>query len=234
MIRRALLVAGLVLASALPASADDPIVAKAYAIRFRPLADAAELVGQVLSAEGTVTMQPRLRTITVQDRASIQERIPGLLLSFDLAPRNVEVTLALFLGTDRREREAGRSLPAEGMSREVRGVVETLADFTKWNAYESLGGRSVTSAEGSPAEVQLGEEYRARWVVEAVAERQEVSKLRDFTLERRIVGTDGREAWQVVYRTDIVAPQGKQFLLGVAQNPDSKKALFLSLQARTR
>ena len=138
----------IVLASGLVSAADDPVSARAYEVKFKSLADAAELVSPLLSPEGTLTLQPRLKAITVQDHVSVLGRVAALLGSFDVAPRNVEIALSLFLGTDKRAQEAGRSVPPSAMTRDVRGIAETLGDFTKWNAYEPLGGRTVTGAEG--------------------------------------------------------------------------------------
>lgn len=223
-----------VLAFAVPVAAAESLVARAYEVKFRSPADVAEIVAPVLSADGQVSFQPRLKTITVVDRPSVHERIPGLLASFDLPPRTVDVTLALFLGTDRREQESGRTAPVEGLSRDVRGVAETLADFTKWNTYRSLGGRSVASAEGSRVEVELEDGYHASWTVEAASGADNALKLRGFTLERRLRAADGTESVQVVWRADVALVAGRAVVVGAAQNPESRRALFVSLQAKPR
>jgi hypothetical protein len=212
----------------------DPVVARAYDVKFRSLADAEEVVSPLLSPDGSVSKQPRLKTITVVDRASVQGRIPALLAGFDLPPRNVEVTLSLFLGTDSREREAGRSIPAETTSRDVRGITETLGDFTKWNAYQPIGGRSITGSEGSRVEAELSDEYRVSYTIGGVQEATGRLKLEGVTLERRVRESDGSVRLQVVYRADITLSAGRMLLVGAAQNPESKKALFLSLQARPK
>ncbi len=238
---RAAVVTLLVATAVLPLLAADPagvrgdgILARAYEIRFRPLKDAADLVGSVLSPDGSMTLQPKLRTIVVQDRAPVLDRIGALLASFDLPPRNVEVTLSLFLGTDRREEEAGRQSRAEGLSREVRGVTETLGDVTKWNAYEPLGSRSVIGAEGAPVTANLSEDYRVTFEVESVTEPQGVVKFRSVSLKRISRRADGSERIEDLVTTSIVIPSGRLLVVGAAKSPDSRKALFLTLQARPR
>jgi len=211
---------------------DDPLSARAYEVRFKSLADAAELVSPLLTPQGSVTLQPRLKTLTVQDRVSVLDRVASLLKSFDVAPRNVEIAMSLFLGTDRREQEAGRIVPPASMTTDVRGIAETLGDFTKWNAYESLGGRSVTGAEGGRVTVNLSEEYRVAYDVETV--RDQSVKLTHFVLQRLTRGPDGKERVQDVYGADVVLPVGRMLMIGAAQNPESKRALFLTLQARPR
>jgi hypothetical protein len=218
---------------ALPARAEaDPISARAYDVKFKPLADAAELVSPLLSSQGSVTLQPRLKTLTVQDRVSVLDRVASLLKSFDVAPRNVEIAMSLFLGTDRREQEAGRSIPPSSMTTDVRGIAETLGDFTKWNAYESLGGRAVTGAEGGRITVNLSDEYRVAYDIETV--RDQTVKLTNFVLQRITHGPDGKEKVLDVYNAAVVLPVGRMLMLGAAQNPESKRALFLTLQARPR
>jgi hypothetical protein len=212
--------------------ASDPSSARAYEVRYKSLADAAELVSPLLSRDGSVTLQPRLKTLTVQDRVSVLDRVASLLKSFDVAPRNVEIAMSLFLGTDRREQEAGRSIPPSSMTTDVRGIAETLSDFTKWNAYESLGGRSVTGAEGGRVTVNLSDEYRVRYDIEIV--RDASVKLTHFVLSRLTRNPDGAERVQDVYAADVVLPVGRMLMIGAAQNPESKRALFLTLQAKPR
>jgi hypothetical protein len=179
-----------------------------------------------------VTLQPRLKTLTVQDRISVLDRVASLLGSFDVAPRNVEIAMSLFLGTDRREQEAGRIIPPSSMTRDVRGIAETLGDFTKWNAYEPLGGRAVTGVEGGRVTVNLSDEYRVAYDIDTV--RDQSVKLTNFVLQRVTRAADGKEKIQDVYSAAVVLPVGRMLMLGAAQNPESKRALFLTLQARPR
>jgi hypothetical protein len=218
-------------AEATPAAA-DPFSARAFAIRFKSVSDAAEVVSPLLSPQGSVTLQPRLKSLTVQDHVSVLDRIAAVLQSFDTAPRNVEISMSLFLGTDRREQEAGRVIPPTAMTRDVRGIAETLGDFTKWNSYEPLGGRAVTAAEGGRVTVNLSEEYRVVYDVEAVLDQS--VKLTNFVLQRVTRGAEGKEKVQDVYSAAVVLPVGRMLMLGAAQNPESKRALFLTLQARPR
>jgi hypothetical protein len=227
-----LLAAAASYAAAAEAPAADPVSARAYAVKFKSLADAAEIVSPVLSRDGAVTLQPRLKTLTVQDHVSVLDRIGSLLGSFDTAPRNVEIAMSLFLGTDKREQESGRNVPPTTMTRDVRGIAETLGDFTKWNSYEPLGGRAVTAAEGGRVTVNLSDEYRVVYDIETV--QDQTVKLTNFVLQRISHAADGKERVQDVYSAGVVLPVGRMLMLGAAQNPESKRALFLTLQARPR
>jgi hypothetical protein len=214
--------------------ADEGVRARAFEVHHRPLADAADLVSPLLSEEGTLTLRPRLQTLVVEDRPAVLERVAALLDSWDLPPRNAEVTLSLFLGTDRREEGAGSGGSASDLSREVRGVLETLADFTKWTSYEPLGSRSVTGAEGAEVVARLSDEFRVVFVVESVHESQGLIKFRWFTLQRVRHDDDGAEQVEDLYRTGMSLSAGRLHVVGAAADPNSQRALFLTLQARPR
>ena len=203
-------------------------------MHYRPLADAAELISPLLSSEGTLTLRPRLMTLVVEDRVAVLDRVATLLESYDLPPRNAEITFSLFLGTDRREQEAPPDASGSELSREVRGVLETLADFTKWTAYEPLGSRSVTGAEGDEVVTQLSDEFRVAFVLESVHESQGVVKFKWFTLQRVRREDGGEEEIEELYRTGMALTAGRLHVVGAASDPDSKRALFLTFQAKLR
>jgi hypothetical protein len=211
----------------------DPVQTRSFEVRFRPLGDAADLVGTVLSAEGEVTQQFRLKRLVVRDHASVLGQIPTLLESFDVPPRSVEVTVNLFLGKDRRSLEAGRQSQEKEISRELRGITETLGDFTKWTSYEGLGARSVTAVEGTPVTLNLSDDYRVVFEIESVPEAKGETKVafRSFTLLKVRRAADGSEHTEQVYSTRAIVPSDRLSLIGTAKSPDSPQALFVGLQA---
>jgi len=234
--RRGLWLVALVLA-AWPAAAEEPeagpILARAFVVHHRALADAADLVQPILSPDGSVTLQPRLRTLVVQDRSDVLTRVATLLESFDLPPRNVEVTLSLFLGT--AQERVGQSPGAASFSREVRGVLETLGDFTKWTSYEPLGSRAVIAIEGgAPVVAELSADYRVVFTVDAVQLGQRAVTFKRFSLQRRLRDDEGHETIQDLYTAGMVLPLDRLQTVGAASDPGSKRALFLTLQVREK
>lgn len=225
----------LVLAPAAMAAGDtDPVSARSYQIQFKSLPDALDLITGLLSDEGSVSLQPRLKRLVVQDSREVLDRVGAVLEDFDVPPVNVEVTVSLFIGSDRREEEAGRHANTGSISREVRGITETLGDFTKWTAYDPIGSRSVTCAEGSRVTVNLSDDYRVVFDVDAVEERLGKVKFADFTLQKIIRTAEGTKRYENQYTQGIVLPMGRLLVVGAARDPGSKKALFLSLKVRAR
>lgn len=212
------------------AAADEPLSARAFEVRYRNLSDAADLISPLLSDEGSLTLRPRLKRLVIQDTEAVLDRVAALLSDFDLPPKNVEITLSLFLGRDQREESGGTETAHGVFSKEVRGVIETLGDFTKWTAYEPLGSRSVTGVEGGRVEAHLSEEYRVIFTVNAVHESQGTVKFDSFALQRLSRDSQGREAVDELYKTGMVLNVGRLHVVGAASGADSKRALFLTVQ----
>lgn len=225
----ALLLATVTGLAGLPAAAaSDPLMARTFEVRHRPLGDAADIVGAVLSADGTMTLKPHLRVLVVQDHAAVLDRIESLLRSFDLPPRNVEVTLSLFLGTRRPQPEQGQPPPK-------RAVIDLPElQFMKWTNYESLGSRSVNGVEGYPVTTDLSDDYRVSFRVDEVDERHGVVKFGTVSLQRINTTAEGAERIENLYTMAMVVETGKPHIFGAAAGPDAERALFLTVQARLR
>lgn len=206
---------------------DDPIQARSYPVRFRPLADSAELVSSILSEDGEITMQMRLKRLVVKDRVSVLDQIPSLLESFDLPPRSVEVSISLALGT---QAEAGRTQSGALHSRD-RGIWE-IAPITGFTAFDPLGKRAIVGVEGSTVTTELSEDYRVVFEVDWVDDER--VKFKRFTLLRITRTPEGEEKIKNIYSAEITVKAGQPLLVGAAQAPNSKKALFLNLEANPR
>ncbi len=214
-------------------AAEEPLLARAFEIRYRPLPDAAELVHPLLSPEGELTTVPRLQSLVVEDRESVLAKVAALLASYDVPPRNVEVIFSLFLGTDRRGREGGPTADG-GLSGEVRGVLETLSDVTKWTSYETLGSRAVTGSEGAEVVATLSDDYRVVFAVESVHEAPGVIRFKQLALQQVRRQPDGTLAVADLYSASLGVSIGKLTVVGAASDPDADRALFLTFQARPK
>lgn len=220
------------------ADTGEPLVARTYEVRHRSLWEAADLVKPVLSPEGSVKLQPRLRTLVVEDHPSVLSRVDTALREFDLPPRNVEVTLTLLLGTDVRDVKSGApGIGPREISREIRGVSEALGDFTKWTNYALLGSQWVTGIEGRTVTVRLSDEYRVTFELESVQPPtprapQGMITFRSLVLQKLVRLETGLERTDELYSTAIQLHIGKLLMVGAARSPESRKALFLTIKAR--
>jgi hypothetical protein len=221
-----------------PAAAQEPteeqVAARAFEVHYHPLADAADLIESLLSESGVITLHKRLSTLLVEDRTSILDRVEALLAGWDLPPRNVEITLTLFLGTELRGEDPQAPQADYGLSKEVRGVMEKLSNFMKWTTYEPLGSRSVIGTAGDTVVADLTDEFRVVLVLESVHRTHGTVKFEKLQLQRITLAEDGTEKVENLYTAGAVIPPDRLTVVGAATGPRSKRALFLALQTRPR
>lgn len=230
--RATLLLTLLALVAPVAAQSDpDPMEARAFEIHYRDLAETVDVVSALLSPEGRTTLRPHSRTLIVEDRLSVLVRVERLLDDYDVPPRGFEVTLILFMGSDTDETRAAGE---RRLSQEIRGVLEKLPKFTQWQTYELLGSRSVTGVEGSSVAVDLADRYRVEFVVDAVTESRGSTWLKfgRLSLQRLVREPDAPLRVENLYSASMVVKVGSQKILGAASDPNSKQAIFLTLQAR--
>ena len=96
------------------------------------------------------------------------------------------------------------------------------------------GPKQLLHPEGDEVTATLSDEFRVVFVLESVQESTGAIKLRSLALQRITLEEDGTESVRDLYRTGMVLHAGKLKVVGAAADPSSKRALFLTLQARAR
>jgi len=210
----------------------DPVRAQTFRVDFKPLTEAAELIGPLLTDEGSVMMRPRQKRLIVEDRASVLVRIGQVLESFDLPPRSVKITFVLFLGRDIRENASRPASTSSVFSKEVGEVIEALGDVTKWTSYEPLGSRSVRGQEGGRTVADLSSDYRVSFEIDTVTRREgkETVRFDRIILQRVGRDDDGNETLDPLYATAGTLKTGMLHVAGAASGPGADRALFLTMQ----
>ena len=216
----------------LPARGGDAAVSKLptqlFTIRFKDVNDVYLLIEPLLSARGTVQMQPRLRTLAITDDEEALKKIETMILSYDLPPRNVEISLQLILAT----MAAGAP---DRISPRIRGVIEKLNEVTtRWSDYRLLSSTTLTSSEGDKASVQMGEDYLISFAVDYASEEQKLIRFKRFTLDRREKPRNvelGGETYARVLDTALNLRADKLHILGFSKLESSNRALFLTVKA---
>lgn len=196
-----------------------------FTIKFRDASDVVTLISPLLSVKGSVTSQPRLRTVTVEDAPDILEKVQALINAYDVPPRNVEFTVTLILATLADEGK-------QSISREVRGIAETLPDITRWTNYKTLDSVKITGSEGARSSRELADLYKVEFDLESVSESRGIIRLNPFSLQRGERDATGAVRYRSVYTTTVNLKNEKLLTIGATKSETSPRALFLAIRAR--
>jgi hypothetical protein len=232
--RRATAVALVLLLAPLAAPAQEPAEAapeealqtRAFQVRHKPVEDVVLVVHEILSEQGSIRWEKRVRIITVTDVQSVLDEVAEVIRAIDTPPPMVEVTMTLFLGT------RGGDATEDDAEMVFGSIVERLRNALKYTDYQVLGTMQVTAPEGESAMGTFADgAYRVELRVERVdADRQRIV-LHPVELSARRVGEDGTVRYDRLLRTHIQVTEGKMGIQGSAPSADSDRALFLSVGA---
>jgi len=222
-----LLTQGFLFPDALPQHEGLRLPTQLFTVRFKDVNDVYLLIEPLLSARGSVQMQPRLKTLAVTDDEETLRRIEEMIRAFDLPPKNVELALQLILASTEKQ--------PEKISPRIRGVIEKLNEITtRWSDYRLLGSATVPCSEGEKASVEMGEDYRISFVVDYVSDEQKLVRIKRFTLDRRDPPKDREapgETFTRVFDTALNLKEDKLVVLGATKMESSKRALFMTITA---
>lgn len=199
-----------------------------FTIKFRDPSDVARLIGDLLSERGSVTTQPKLRTVIVQDTPDILDKIQVLIGSYDVPPRSVEFTVTLILASLAEEGREERP----SISTEVRGIADALPDITRWTNYKTLDSVKIAGSEGSRTSRDLAEAYRVEFNLESVSESRGIIRLNPFSLQKAERDAAGAVTYRSVYTTTVNLKNDKLLTIGATKSETSPRALFLAIRAR--
>lgn len=205
--------------------ASATVAARVFKIQFKDPSDVAQLVGQLLTEKGSVSFSPKLKTLTVQDRRDVLDRIQEVVNSYDLPPRNVQLTVTLILA------RMGDQAKKQPISREVRGIADSLLNLPNWTEYKTLGSAAISGSEGGKASVDI-DDFRIELDIESVSESRGIIRLNPLVLQRAVKGADGAVNYRSVYRQTCNLTNDRLLTIGATKSESDSKAVFLAIRAR--
>gem|GEM_PF-1287427 len=205
--------------------ATGAIAARVFKIQFKDPSDVAQLVGQLLTERGSVTFSPKLKTLTVQDRRDVLDRVQDVINTYDLPPRNVQLTVTLILAS------MGEQAAKQPISKEVRGITDSLLNLPNWTEYKTLGSSAISGSEGGRASVDI-DDFRIELDIESVSESRGIIRLNPLVLQRAVKGADGAVTYRPVYRQTCNLTNDRLLTIGATKSESDSKAVFLAIRAR--
>ena len=207
-----------------PPAAPGAIRMRVYNLRYRKVDDAYLLISPYVGPRGTVKMQPSQKMLTVIDVPENLSRISGIIGSYDVPPRNVDVQVQLIMASSA---PSPASPPPP-----IRGVIDRLSALsTRWNDYRLLGNARVMGTEGEKSSVDVGDQYRVDFRIDQVSEETHVIRFKPFELQRKETSVEGPERYTPVMNTVLNLRDSQLFIVGASNVEASNRALFMTITA---
>lgn len=209
--------------TAAAAAAAGDLETRSYRLKFKEIDRAASLIKSVVSAEGSISLQPASRTIVITDRSENLRRIVQMLDRFDVAPQ--AFTLELKLATAARGGEA--KVPEE-----FKSIASKLA-MLGFTQLEKVGESVATGKEGDASTGAPGSAYRIDFQFGSFDPASETIRVNELRVQR--VGkpdANGIAEVTQLFKTSLNVRLNQETVLGVARDASSNRTLMLVVTAR--
>ena len=196
-----------------------------FVLRYKKVDEAYLLISPYVGPHGSVKMQPAQRTLTVQDVPGNLPRIVGLIESYDVPPRSVEVSVQLILASSGEKSEAPAPPP-------IRGVIDRLnALNTRWTDYKMVGNARIMGTEGERSSLRVGDDYKVDFRIDQVSDETRVTRFKPFELSRREIAVEGNQRYASIMNTVLNLRDSQLFIVGASKVEQSQRALFMTITA---
>ena len=201
-----------------------PLAMRIFSLHYKKIDDVYMLISPYVGPRGTVKMQPSKKMLTVIDLPENLSRISGIIGTYDVPPRSVEVLVQLIMASSA---PSPASPPPP-----IRGVIDRLTALsTRWNDYRLLGNARVLGTEGEHSSLNVGDDYRVDFRIDQVSEETRVIRFKPFELQRRELTVEGNERYASVMSTVLNLRDAQLFIVGASKMERSNRALFMTITA---
>ena len=193
--------------AAATAASAKPLSVHTFSFKYKDANKAAAMIKSLMSAEGSVSIQPSTNALVVTDRPENLKTITKALGDFDLPPQTFHLVARII--------SAGREANGARVPDETRDIAPKL-QMLGFNSLEDLGSADVTGAEGFRADFKFGDYDPA----------SDSIQITDFHLSKQ-----QSDQLTSLLKTTLNLRLGQTYILG-ARNPKSPRALMIVLIAR--
>jgi hypothetical protein len=256
---RAILVTFLMTFALVAGSQAAELEVRVFTLKHKTPAEASQEIQSLLSAQGSLTVKPGAKSLTVQDRPDVVKQVADFLETYDVAPPEFGIRLSLMLATNTKPKEGDTTEIAEGLlwrlrrmyryqyfvlrgSSVVHGQVGSEVTVKLTDAYSVVFGSQQIARAASPAKVRVrplpqsiqkpgGTERRAvPQFGRGIVQRSRL-RLEHLTLTKTQQSQDGAVHRQEVLRTSVNLSSGQRVVLGAASSEAAGSAVVLVVEA---
>jgi hypothetical protein len=224
----------LLVALATPAAlaAPEPTTVRVFHIQHCSIAEAAAAVEELLTEDGSFTVQPSKSRITVQDRPEVIDRVARVIAELDRTPDNYVLEFVLLEGTQ-------DDIPLAQQAT----VDQRVMGMFPYTAYRTIGTTTINGLAGESARASLGEGYRVSFHAASTNARRATPygvrypegsiQLQSLALEKMSDGPAGDQRSAEVLRASVILSQGQDVIIGAGTSEDASRGLVLTLHAQS-
>ena len=199
------------------ATAAKSLSVRTFTFKYKDAEKAAAAIKSLVSAEGSMSIQPSTNALVVTDRAENVKSIAKVLSEFDVPPQPFRIFVRL-VGASRGE--------SPRVTDDTKDIAPKLA-MLGFNALEDLGSADVSGREGDPGIVTLPTGYRADFKFGDYDPASDSIQVADFRLSRQ-----QSDQLTPLLKTTLNLRIGQTYILGATKAPKSQRALMIVLVAR--
>jgi hypothetical protein len=189
-----------------------------FLFKFKQAENAASVIKPLMSAEGSMQIQPAANSLIVTDAPENMKRIAAALKQFDLPAQPFKLSVRL---VSARRGNAGESRIDPDLS----DVSSKLA-LLRYNVLERLGLAEVSGKEGDPGMVELGQ-HRADFRFGEYDPASDSLQVGDF----RLLRMEGDQLAPMM-KTTLNLKLGQTVIIGVTKDAQSQRALMIVVTAK--
>lgn len=211
-----LLVSATALADA--ADAGESLTVRTFQLKHKQADKAAGVIKPLMSAEGTMAIQPSANSLVVTDTAENMKKIAAALAQFDAPAQPFRLSIRLV--------SAARGTDEQAHVDPLLADVASKLALLRYNVLERIGGATFTGKEGEPGLVELNG-YRAEFRIGEYDPASDSVKLSDFRLAR----LEGDQLSPML-KTTLNLKLGQTVILGATRQANSQRALMIVVIAQ--
>ena len=159
-----------------PVSDAKAITVRSFTFKYKDADKAAAVIRPLMSAEGSISLQPANNALVVNDHAENLKAIAKALADFDAPAQTFKLSIRLITA-------AHVDGPAPKLRKELEDVAAKMAMF-RYNSFESAGESSIEGKEGDAEVADNMGGYRADFKFGDYDPSSDSIKVNDFHLSR--------------------------------------------------
>jgi hypothetical protein len=198
------------------ADVGSTLTAKTFVFKHKQADKAANVIKGILSAEGSMSIQPAANSLVVTDLPQNMKKIAAAIAAFDAPAQPLQLTIRLVSAARGAEAKVDPAL----------ADVKSKLALLKYNVLESLGAAQANGKEGEPGVVTL-DGYRADFRFGEYDPASDSVQVSDFKLLRQ----EGDQLTPLL-KTTLNLKLGQTVIIGATKQAQSQRALMIVVTAQ--